>query len=55
MYFYVPWLVGTAVLLLFISILPSSYENDLRDALDSGVEIIVRCINVDRVYVWKNL
>ncbi|MDR0601314.1 MAG: response regulator [Treponema sp.] len=29
-------------------------NSDLKDALDSGVEIIAKCMAVDRVYVWRN-
>jgi signal transduction histidine kinase/CheY-like chemotaxis protein len=36
------------------TILLSSDEEDLKGALDRGVEMIARCVNVDRVYVWKN-
>ncbi|MDR0388210.1 MAG: response regulator [Treponema sp.] len=37
------------------TILLSSDEDDLKNALDRGVEMIARCVNVDRVYVWKNI
>jgi signal transduction histidine kinase/DNA-binding response OmpR family regulator len=37
------------------TILLSSDEDDLKGALDRGVEMIARCVNVDHVYVWKNI
>ncbi|MDR2742433.1 MAG: response regulator [Treponema sp.] len=37
------------------TILLSSDEDDLKSALDRGVEMIARCVNVDHVYVWKNI
>jgi signal transduction histidine kinase/DNA-binding response OmpR family regulator len=37
------------------AILLSSDADDLKSALDRGVEMIARCVNVDRVYVWKNV
>ncbi|MDR2070722.1 MAG: response regulator [Treponema sp.] len=37
------------------TILLSSDTEDLKSALDRGVEMIARCVNVDRVYVWKNI
>jgi signal transduction histidine kinase/DNA-binding response OmpR family regulator len=37
------------------AILLSSDEDDLKSALDRGVEMIARCVNVDRVHVWKNI
>jgi signal transduction histidine kinase/DNA-binding response OmpR family regulator len=36
------------------TILLSSDADDLKSALDRGVEMIARCVNVDGVYVWKN-
>jgi signal transduction histidine kinase/DNA-binding response OmpR family regulator len=37
------------------TILLSSDAGDLKSALDRGVEMIAHCVNVDRVYVWKNI
>jgi signal transduction histidine kinase/DNA-binding response OmpR family regulator/ABC-type amino acid transport substrate-binding protein len=36
------------------SILLASDTDELKSALDSGVEMIARCVAVDRVYVWRN-
>jgi signal transduction histidine kinase/DNA-binding response OmpR family regulator len=36
------------------TILLSSDVDDLKSALDRGVEMIARCVNVDHVSVWKN-
>jgi signal transduction histidine kinase/DNA-binding response OmpR family regulator len=36
------------------SILLASDTDELKSALDSGVETIARCVAVDRVYVWRN-
>ncbi|MDR2079285.1 MAG: response regulator [Treponema sp.] len=36
-------------------ILLASHTDELKDALDSGVEMIARCMAVDRVYVWRNV
>jgi signal transduction histidine kinase/DNA-binding response OmpR family regulator/ABC-type amino acid transport substrate-binding protein len=39
----------------FATILLSSDTGELKSALDRGVEMIARCVNADRVYVWKNV
>jgi GAF domain-containing protein len=36
------------------AILLSSDTDELKDALDRGVEMIAKCVDVDRVYVWQN-
>jgi GAF domain-containing protein len=37
------------------SILFASHTDELKSVLDSGVEMIARCMTVDRVYVWQNV
>jgi signal transduction histidine kinase/DNA-binding response OmpR family regulator/ABC-type amino acid transport substrate-binding protein len=37
------------------AILLSSDTNELKSVLDRGVEMIARCVNADRVCVWKNI
>ncbi|MDR2370773.1 MAG: response regulator [Treponema sp.] len=36
------------------SVLLAPDTGDLKSSLDSGVEMIARCMDVDRVYVWRN-